>query len=284
MRTIVRLKPFAATLALAALAGTGCARTVAAGGTPSPVLPSGLVLRVDVGGGLLAPQAQLRQFPFFALYADGRLIVPGPQIEIYPGPALPNIQVRTVSQDAIAAILAAAGDAGLLGPDRRFTAIPVADAPTTTFTVGAGGVRHVVSVRALGFDQGTPGAPGDEARARAKLAAFEAKLADLQSWLPAGSLGSERPFRTDELRVYALAYQPQQDLMQKPKDWPLGSFKDFRPVAGEPGTVCGTVSGPDLDAVLTAAAAANELTPWKADAQLHALVFRPLLPDESGCP
>jgi hypothetical protein len=234
MRPIVKLKPFAATLALAALAATGCARTVAAGGTPSLTPFSGLVLRVDVGGGLLAPQAQLRQLPMFALYADGRLIIPGPQIEIYPGPALPNLQVRTVRHDAIAAILAAARDAGLLGPDRQFTAIPVADAPTTTFTVVADGVRHVVAARALGFDQGTPGVSEDEARARAKLAAFEAKLTDLQSWLPAGSLGSERPFRTDELRVYALPYQAQQDLMQKPKDWPLGSRRRAAPCPGVP--------------------------------------------------
>jgi hypothetical protein len=221
--------------------------------------------------------------PVFALYGDGRIIVPGPQIEIYPGPALPNLQVRTVSEAGIQAILAAAKKAGLLGPNRHYDALRVADAPTTTFTVVAGGIRHVVSVQALGLESPQTGMPADEAEARTKLAAFQSKVTDLQSWLPSGSLGPERPFRTDELRVYVMPYQPQQDLPQRAKDWPGGRFGGFLPVVDLTGIRCGTVSGPALPAVLAAAGASNELTPWRADEQRWALVFRPLLPDESGC-
>jgi hypothetical protein len=276
------VKAFVVPLALVALLAAGCAQRTASGGTPSPNVPADLVIRIDVGGGFVALQTHLREFPIFALYGDGRLIVPGPQIEIYPGPALPNLQVRSVSEDGIEAILKAAGAAGMLGPDRHYDEMRVADAPTTTFTVVADGVRHTVSVQALGFEP-APGASADENEARAKLSALQSKLTDLQSWLPAGALGEEIPFRTDELRVFVLPYQAVEDLHQKAVDWPLGSLEDFEPLRDQADIRCGTVGGADLDPVLAAAGQANELTPWKADGERWTLVFRPLLPDESGC-
>ena len=275
------VKPFGAALALAALLAAGCAR--ASGGTPAPGVPQDLVIRIDVGGGFVAPQTHLREVPIFALYADGRLVVPGPQIELYPGPALLNLQVRTVSSQGIQAILDAARAAGLLGPDRRYDEMRVADAPTTTFTVVADGIRHTVSVQALGFEP-APGASAEESEARAKLSALQSKFTDLQSWLPAGSLGPESQFRTDEMRVFVLPYQVVDDLPQTTVDWPLGSFQGFEALAGQADTRCGTVTGTDLSSVLSAAERSNELTPWRADGSRWTVVFRPLLPDESGCP
>ena len=277
------MKPFPASLALVALLATGCAQRTASGGTPPSSRAHGLILKIDVGGGFVAPQTALRQVPSFALYADGRLIVPGPQIEIYPGPALPNLQVRSVSAEGIQAILAAAKEAGLLGPDRSYDTMRVADAPTTTFTLVQDGVTHTVSVQALGIDQPVPDMPADEAEARTKLSALQAKLGDLASWLPRGSLGEEAPFQTDELRAFVFPYQAPQDLMQKAVDWPLGSLAGFTPLASMADVRCGTVSGDDLLRVLPTVEQANELTPWLVDGQRWALVFRPLLPDESGC-
>jgi hypothetical protein len=276
------VKSFGVSLGLVALLATGCAQRAATGGTPPPATGHDVVLRIDTVGGFLAPQALLRQLPVFALYSDGRLVVPGPQIEIYPGPALPNLQVRTVSPEGIQAILAAAKAAGLLGPDRHYDAIRVADAPTTIFTVLADGVRHTVSVQALGTEQ-SPDASPEEIAARAKLSALQSKLSDLSSWLPAGSLGKESAYRPVEMRVYVFAYAPSEDLMQKTVDWPLGSFQGFQPLPDQAETRCGTVTGNDLGRVLAAAGQANELTPWMADGERWALVFRPLLPDESGC-
>ena len=274
------VKPFGAFLVAAGLLGAGCAGAGAVhAGIDHPTGSNDLVLRIDLEGGFIAPQAQLRRVPVLGLYGDGRLIVPGPQIEIYPGPALPNLQVRTVSEDGIQAILAAARDAGLLGPDRRYDNGRIADAPTTTFTVVTEGSRHVVSVYALGME-----APGDSFPSdRSALAAFQGKLSDLQSWLPAGSLGREEPFRPNELRVFVLPYQPQEDLPQRVMDWPAGSFGGFLRVIDLTDVRCGTVSGSALPAVLSAAGSANELTRWRADGRLWTVVFRPLLPDESGC-
>jgi hypothetical protein len=58
-----------------------------------------------------------------------------------------------------------------------------------------------------------------------------------------------------------------------------------RGVAEEP-----AVHGPAVDPVALghigdggSAQQANELTPWRNDNHLYGLIFRPLLPDESGC-
>jgi len=281
MRPSVR--PFGAFLLAAALLGSACASAGAArGGISHANGASDLILRIDLQGGFIAPQVLLRRLPELALYGDGRLITSGPQIEIYPGPALPNLQVRTVSEAGIQAILAAARRAGLLGPDRQYNG-RMPDVPTTTFTVVAGGARHVVSVQGLGAAGPSVGSPGSDSVAVAKLAAFQSKMTDLSSWLPRGSLGPDQPFRTDEMRVYVLPYQAQQDLPQRAKDWPAGGFGGFLPVVDLAGIRCGTVSGPPLQAVLSAASGANELTPWLADGRRWTVVFRPLLPDESGC-
>jgi hypothetical protein len=154
-----------------ALLGAACAglRAPDPGDGSSPIAhPAGaadLVLRVDVGGGFVPAQYHLRQLPSFSLFGDGTVITLGPQIEIYPGPALPNVLARSIDEDGIQAILRAADEAGLLGPDADYDHACVADLPTTTFTVVAGGRTHVVSAYALGFDDGTstdPGAPPED--------------------------------------------------------------------------------------------------------------------------
>ena len=129
-------------------------------------------------GGFIAPQAQLHRVPLLALYGDGRLIVPGPQIELYPGPALPNLQVRAVSEAGIQAILAAARAAGLLGPDRQYDG-HMPDVPTTTFTVVADGARHVVSVQGLGAGGPATGSGSEDSAAVARLVTFQLKVTDL---------------------------------------------------------------------------------------------------------
>ena len=48
------------------------------------------------------------------MYDDGRAIVRGPQIAIYPAPVLPNLQVEQLSAADLDALVDAARDAGLL--------------------------------------------------------------------------------------------------------------------------------------------------------------------------
>jgi hypothetical protein len=276
-------------LVFAAFVATSCAGLRSdprSGGIDHPTGAGDLIVRVHLGGGFVPVDYTLREIPFFSIYGDGRLITLGPQIEIYPGPALPNLLVTQISEEGIQAILEAARDAGLLGPDRRYDHPGIADAHTTTFTVVAEGRTHVVSAYALGFDEQPAGLISQEdLEARQKLNDFQMKLGDLGSWLPEGSVGEEEPFSFDELRIFVRDQAPRDDALEQPElRWPLSpGLADFGAVLPDLDIRCGSVQGSDLDALMPLAQEANELTPWRNDDHLYGLIFRPLLPDESGC-
>ena len=156
----------AASMVVLALAASACAglRTEDPGsGSDQISHPTGsdaVVLRVDMGGGFVPFEWTLRRIPSFSLFGDGSLLTEGPQIEIYPGPALPSVQVAHVSEEGIQAILQAARTAGLFGPDAHYDYPCVADANTTTFTVVADGSTHVISAYALEMGGGVGTDPG----------------------------------------------------------------------------------------------------------------------------
>jgi hypothetical protein len=261
--------------------------TGSSGGIDHPTAADELVLRVQTGGGFVPVEYNLRSVPGFSLFGDGTLIVEGPMIEIYPPPALPNLQASRLTEEAVQAILAEAEAAGLLGPDATYDYPCIADAPTTTFTVVADGATHTVSAYALGFDEGAGGGAceGVDQEARAVLSEFWAKLGDLSSWLPQGSMSAESEYVPTEMRVYVRPYLGDPELEQEPIEWPLDQPLDG---FGEPDpnlsdTRCGVVSGADLEELQPLAQSANQLTPWVSDGTEHALVFRPLLPDEHTC-
>jgi hypothetical protein len=265
----------------------GTTGATGATGIEHPTGADQLILRMAYQGGFVPYEYTLGSTPFWSLFGDGTLIVPGPQIEIYPGPALPNLTATQLSEDGIQAILQAARDAGLLDGDADYGDQCIADAATTVFTTTADGTTSVVSAYALdvGEPAGTCGSDKD-ADARGKLAAFQAKLTDLRSWLPDGSVGSERPFDPAEMRVYVLPYQGDPELPQDPIEWPLEPPLDAfgEPIPNAPAdTRCGVVTGEDLATLLAAARDANALTPWTSDGSDHQLIFRPLLPDERTC-
>ena len=279
------LVPLAAVLLVAG----GCGRLTGSGseGTRHPTGADELILRVETGGGFIAPSYSLRQIPGFSLYGDGRVITQGAQIEIYPGPALPSILETRLTEDGIQAILEAARDAGLFGPDRHYDYPGIADAPTTTFTLDADGAEHVISAYALGEGQDATGLSEEDAEARAKLARFQGKLTDLRSWLPGGSVGDEAQLSFDELRVYVQPYAqaPDQGLVEPKVDWPLDPpLSTFgEPVTDLQDTRCGAVSGDELTALLPLVRGSNKLTPWTSAGSEFLLLFRPLLPNEHGC-
>jgi hypothetical protein len=283
-------------LALAACGGLNddgtTGTTGGTGGTgatgPEPIEhPTGadeVVLRWEYRDGFVPYEYLLKRLPSWTLYGDGRLIVEGPMIEIYPSPALPNVLVRRLSEEGVQAILAAAEDAGLLDGDASYDYRCITDAPTTVFTANAGGSTSVVSAYALG-DGNEANCPDVDVEARKTLAGFRDRLGDL-SWLPDGSVGAEEAFDADEVRIYVLPYQGQPDLPQEPVAWPLETPLDRfgKPVEGGfEDTRCGVVGGADLEVLLPLLQDANDLTPWTSDGTDYRLVVRPLLPDEHDC-
>jgi len=285
----MRICRIAAPLLALSLLAAGCGRLNGAGpdsgqgAIDHPMGPNDLVLRWEYRGGFVSPEALLGRIPSFSLYGDGRIITEGPQIDIYPGPALPNLIVQTVSEDGIQAILSAARGAGLMTGDASYPYPCVADAADTTFTVVADGRTSVISATALGG--GEQACDGTDVRARAGLFDFWTKLGNPAGWLPDGSIGQEQPFRPDAIRIYARPYVAEDPALKElPARWPGSPLS----TVGERvdllrGVRCGVVAGAEASDVLEAAGSANQLTPWVSGGREFGVVFRPLLPDESGC-
>jgi hypothetical protein len=262
---------------------TGAGSGAGADAIEHPTGPNDLVLRWEYVGGFVNPEALLGRIPAFSLYGDGSLVTEGPQIEIYPGPALPNLLVQTLSEEGIQEILSAARDAGLTNGDATYPYPCVADAADTRFTVVADGQTSVVTATAIGPNEAA--CPGADLDAREKLSAFWSKLGSLSKWLPAGSVGQERPYRAEALRIYAQPYvSTDPELEQSSIRWPgpaLASLGD--PLETMQDLRCAVLDGTDASKVTDAAASANQLTPWTSGGEDFAVTFRPLLPDESGC-
>lgn len=248
------------------------------------------ILRMSTEGGFLPREYALKQFPEFSLMGDGRVFTLGAQIEIYPPPAMLPLLMRTVTAPGIAKIVEEAKAAGLDGPDKEYRYDLVADAGTTVFTyVDDDGKTHRISAYALGFESeggdDPPGQTAEDKEARAKLAKVRDKLSDLTSWLPAGSVGEDKPVDPTALRIFARAYETNPDEPSQPaKDWPLSSkLAAFGDAFGDQYR-CGTVDGADLDKLLPQLKQSNTRTPWTSDGKRFELIVRPLLPDETGCP
>jgi hypothetical protein len=286
MRSVLITTVLAATLA--ASCADPAAPTDPPAGIDHPTDPSQVVLRLSYEGGFVPIEWTLTSFPRFTLYGDGTVITGGAQVAIYPGPALPPLIRRSLDEEGIQAILRAARDAGLGERDIETSEtgqLLIADAATSVFTHTADGRTTTASVYALAELADRPeGMSDEEFRLRRSLARFAERLTDLDSWLPAGSLGPEEPFRADAARVYVGRYRSQPDLEQAPIAWPLGDLRTFgEPSPTFPELRCGAVTGEGWATLREAAAQANQLTPWVSGDLQRQVLFRPLLPDESGC-
>jgi hypothetical protein len=237
------------------------------------------VIKIGQVGGLLAPWVTLTQYPTVVLYADGRLIMQGPQVEMYPGPALPNLQVTQLTLAGVQQLLDWAAEAGLKGED-RFLGQPMPDAGVTQFTVVQASGPHTTTVSDMSSDAQEVGA----------LRRFQDIMLDVRQWLPAEDIvGDDLPYDYDRLRILAApanAVDMPDPSLVTVMDWPLDeSLASVGSLIDEvSGKRCSEVSGADLDTLKPAIEQANELTLWRSDGETYSVQFHPLLPDEEGCP
>lgn len=246
-------------------------------------------------GGFVVADFHLLGLPEFTLTGDGRVIVPGAQLAIFPGPILPPIQVRRLNESGVQAVLdaAAASRQFSRSAEWRGAANFVADAADTVFTLNAEGRQVVVAVYALGIlDPGGQGLDAEERTAHAALTALRERLSTLDGWLgsDAWAEGGWQAYRADALRLVvrnADGDPPQMDGIEVAEvAWPTNED----PAAfGEPtaiaGLRCGVVSGQQAEAWYEALAAADQATRWVAGGHRYEVGARPVLPDEEhDCP
>jgi len=237
------------------------------------------VLRVEQIGGFVPVESLVTYLPQLTVYGDGRVISPGPVIDIYPGPAVPNVQVQTITPAAVRTLVGLAITAKV-GTPFDFGQPQVADGTSTRITVLTGAGEQVSTVYMLGLDDGLTAA---QRMARVPLRNLVAKLEDLPGTVGADKVGQSSPYVPDVLAVVDAPWVADPTLTEPEQAWPGPALPGEK--VGAPGgnLGCVTVSGAQLATVLDAATHANQLTPWLWDAMRYRLQFRPLLPDESSC-
>jgi len=225
----------------------------------------------------MAPWVTLQAYPTVVLYADGRLIMPGPMIEIYPGPALPNVQVTHLTQAGVEQVLEWAQEAGLHGPDRQLGPI-LMDAGATVFEVTSADGKHRTSVTDMSADDPEVAA----------VNRFQTVMLDIRSYLPNDVVGDDQPYAFDRLRLISSEADPATVAQEGSStvDWPLDTpIAELGASMSEPANYrCALIEGEELQALMPLFQQTNELTLWRSNDTLYQLVLRPLLPDEEACP
>jgi hypothetical protein len=285
----MKVRPAAASILLILL--MSCADAPADPGAGSGIDHStdghDVLVRVAFEGGFVAPEWTYKSLPSFSLYGDGTLVLPGAQMELYPGPALPSISTRTVNEEGIQTTLEEALGSIQGVPDEMLDmgSVGLADVPTTVITIRAGDVDRTIKVYGLSELTERPQHMSDEEfQARGRLQELVTKLEGLPTWLPDASLGTETSYEGSGARLFVSEYR-KVDLPQEPITWPLQEDLDrFGDDAiGSDTYRCGIVEGTEWTTLREAASRANELTPWTESGARFSILFRPLLPDERAC-
>ncbi len=167
-----------------------------AGSFEHPTGADDVVLRVGFRGGFMAAESAFLDLPTLLVSGDGRLFVQGPVAAIFPGPLMPNVQVRTVSEAGIQQLLQLAADNGLLAEREYAGPTDIADAPDTVVQVTADGETFEHAAYALGVDSET-----DEPRKA--LADF---VTAAGAWVSDSNpeLGAEQASEPDAIRIRAM--------------------------------------------------------------------------------
>jgi hypothetical protein len=231
-----------------------------------PVGADEVVLRVGYEGGFVPAETAFQNLPTVLVTGGGRLIVPGPMIEIYPGPLVPNLQVRTISEAGIQQLLALAAEHGLLTQRQYENPTNIADAPDTVVTIAANGEVYEHRAYALGLD----GAEHDELRQA--LADFVAAVTG-EFLVDNPELGAEQPYTSDMFLVRPTIVTDLTGYEIEPTvtDWPA----DLAPL------VDGQCVEVPASAVGAMFAEANQLTFFTSAGHQFSLAVKPQLAGDS---
>jgi hypothetical protein len=275
----------AAAAATVLLLIAACARSDGFAEATEPVEPypaDGLVVRVEHTGGMVTPAMLVTRLPLVSVYADGRVISPGPQLLSYPPPALPNLQEQRIDAAGVRTLVDLARAAGIGGPAIDYGQPPIADAVATRFTVRTNEGSQIVEVYALG-DAATAqdGLTAEQVRARAALTGFLSALTDLPATLDDQAVRATQAYVPTAIAAVATPWAGDPQMPSPPAiAWPGPALPGD--TAG-PNTPCVTVTGDAVARTLAAARPAKSTTPWTSAGERWRVDFRPLLPDEANC-
>ena len=263
---------------------------------------SDAILAITSAGGMLPVQFQVTQVPVFVMTGDGRVIVQGAQTLEFPGPALPALIERTMTEEGIQVVLEAVEETNLFTADieLRGAMNVIADATDTVFRASVNGEEVTITVYGLGlldpeFGGNFEGIDQSEIDAHAVLNQLRSALLTIDASIPSDAWEADgwQPYTPTAFRLYV------RDVTGEPieggempgfvRGWPTdddpAAFGEELPVFGD-GTRCGVVEG-DVAAVwFDELTVSTQQTIWTSDGDNRFTVLpRPLFPgEESNCP
>ncbi len=243
------------------------------GTTPDTVDPNALVLEVRNEGGFAPIEFIYNPAPQYVLYADGRLLVPGPIPEIFPGPLVTNYHMVQLDEGDMSTVREAIDTTGLPDiVDEHYVADEgVADAPDTVF-VYVDDAPHRASIYALGISPDTN--PEIE------------PYADLYGLLGTFAV-SETAVEWDADRYQVIitsSFGVENDELATVEPWPLSTPAADIPVTGFGELQCVVLDGSDAATAGEIFATANQMTFFEDAGEVYRFNVRPLAPHEQGCP
>lgn len=150
-----------------------------------------VVFRFEQGGGFVPMGFFATQAPQFTLYGDGTVIFRDVTAPFPPNDTIgvqqPYLTAKLTEPEVQAFLRFALADSGLGIARAQYNPGNVADAPTSTFTVNAGGLAKTVSAEALGFENPqSPDAPILKAMAALaeRLGTFATSVSGEVVWVP----------------------------------------------------------------------------------------------------
>lgn len=242
-----------------------------------------VVLRVSYVGGFVPAVVIPTRVPAVSVFGDGRVVTEGPQIEIFPPPALPNLQLQTITAKGVDALVKLAAAAGV-GASGDFGRPNVSDMPSTRFVLLTPDGVKTTEVYALGADDSASDLTPAQREARAKLRKLLDALGDLPGTLGPDAGSASAPYVPSAIAAVSSAWTKpsSNDPVQPEIAWP-GPTLPGESMGNGLGLNCVTATGDEATRVLAAAKRANALTPWVSGGKKWTVTFRPLLPDEHTC-
>jgi hypothetical protein len=230
---------------------------------------------------------RLTALPVAALYGDGRVIRAGAQIAVEPAPALPALQVTTLDGEGVDAVLAQAGEAGLVGADRELRLPTEADPTITAFDVFLNDQRRRTIVESLAeVAPDDPRLPPKGQAERAAMNMVVSMLTDPAATLAGNIVGEDGLYAPTAVRVLVSSAAGLEPSVGEAAivEWPLADLGTIgEAVEGTVGVRCVVIDGEDWTTLEPLAASANQTTRWSSAGAEYGLRFRPLLPGEGGC-
>ncbi len=229
-------------------------------------------------GGFASPTMLASLGPAYVMTIDGRLILQGPLVAVYPGPLVPHYQVVEAADllPDLQEILARIGIAEIT--EEIDDSGQMIDASTTVLTYFDENGTHRYGAPPMAFDGGGEQDPRAAALSDLLLTLESAAYIDGSAW---------SDFTSDRWQVvlngdFLPDAGPDEGLEFEIRPYPLATaVADFEHTSFD--LPCTILDGEEAAAAADEFLTATQLTVWDTGTEQVQLAARPLLPGEAGC-